>query len=126
MFCLFLYSVKPFPRNPGISDDSLYFGSFLPVLASFGGEFPSNDAFLDQSNVIGLFQSEKFPDFIGSLRSKTSWNFLVGETGDFVLALFGDYQGQNRNVMTDDAASDRTASPFPGPARAVALLVFVQ
>lgn len=87
------YSVISLSGKSGISNDSLNFGGFLSFLATLGGEFSSNNALLDQSDVISFFQSKEFSNFVSSLGTQSSRAVDVGETGDFLFTFLGDSYG---------------------------------
>ena len=98
----------------------------MPVLAGLGGEFPSDDALLNQSDIISLFQGEQFPDFVGSLGAESSGDVDISESRDIGCALLRDGDGNDGHVVAHDAASNGPSGPLAGPSGSVALLILVK
>ena len=96
--------------------------SFLSIL---GGEFSSDDAFLDQLDVIRLLQGEELSDFVGTLGAQSSGDVLVSDAGDLVFTLGGNGNGKDGDVVTDDATSDRFSLSFTFTSFSEAFLVLV-
>lgn len=50
----------------------------------------------------------------------------IGKPLDFLFTLFGNCQGEHRNVVTNDASTDRFSSTLSGTTRAITFLVLVK
>ena len=110
----------------GISNDSLDFRGFLSFLSILGGEFSSDHAFLDQSDIISLLQGEEFSDFVGALGAQTSGDVNISQSGDFLFSLLRNRNSQDANVVSDDAASNRLSFSFTLSSFSEAFLVLVE
>ena len=98
----------------------------MSVLSVLGGEFSSDHALLDQSDVVSLLQGEEFSDFVGTLGAQTSGDIDVGESGDLVVALLGDRNGQDGDIVSDDASSHRFSFSFTLSSFSETFLVLIQ
>lgn len=67
-------------------------------------DFTTHDKLAD---IIFLGQVEESSNFSGSLGAETTRKDGVGQSGDVVLALLDDDEGQGGNVGGDDATADR-------------------
>jgi len=88
-----------------------------------GDDFSSNDEF---ANIILLGQTEESTNLGGTLGAEALGVDNVGETWDVALALLDNGQSQNRQILSDNAATDRLALAFTGSARSVAGVAFGQ
>jgi len=88
-----------------------------------GDDFSSNDEF---ANIILLGQTEESTNLGGTLGAEALGVDNVGETWDVALALLDNGQSQNRQILSDNAATDRLALAFTGSARSVAGVAFRQ
>ena len=79
-----------FSRDSGISDDSLDFRGFLSFFSGGGSEFSSNNALLNQSNIVFLLQVKEFSNLVSSLGTQSSGNISISQFGDFGFTFFGD------------------------------------
>ena len=98
----------------------------MSILASLGGEFPSDDALLDQSDIISLLEGKQFSDLVGSLGPESSGDVDIGESRDISSALLRDGDGNHRHVVTHDAASNGPPGSLAGPSGSITLLILVQ
>lgn len=98
----------------------------MSLLSGLAGEFPSHDAFLDQSDIVALLQSEQFSDLVGSLRAQSSGDVGIGKPRNVRSSLLRDRKRNHGHVVTHDAPSDRTSGSLTGSSRSVAFLVLVQ
>jgi hypothetical protein len=110
----------------GVSNDSLNFRGFLSFLSVLGGEFSSNHAFLDQSDVIRLLQGEELSDFVGTLGAQTSGDVDISESGDLLFSLLRDRDGQHGDIVSDDASSHRFSFSFTLSSFSETFLVLIQ
>ncbi len=95
----------------------------LGLLALLDGQGPLDHVLTD---VVVFVQVEELADLGGSLRAQTPWDGGVGQTGDLLLALLDDDQGEDGQVAVDDAAPDGLAFTLPGAALAVARVALGQ
>jgi hypothetical protein len=58
------------------------------------------------SDIILLGQVEEFPDFGGTLRTQSVGEGSVGEAGNVVVTGLGDGNGEDTDIVTDDATTD--------------------
>jgi len=101
------------------SNESLDLGGFGIGLCTFflGGDFTADD---ELANIILLGQTKESSDFGGSLGTKTLGVDHVSETRDIIIALLHDRKSQNREILTDNAATDGLALAFTGASGSVA------
>ena len=92
-------------------------GVRLSVLLLSAIDIPTNNVFPD---IIFLRQVEEPPDLGCPLGTETLGEDVVGESGDFVLALLDDDDGEDGDIGTDDAAADGFALALTGAAGTVA------
>merc|ERR1719431_953565 len=85
--------------------------SFLQRLGSF------NDVL---AHIIFPGQVEKLADLGGTLGSKSSWDGVVGQAGNFSLALLDDTHGNYAHVSVNNTSPHRLAFPLSLPAGTVA------
>lgn len=88
-----------------------------------GDDFSSDDEFAD---IILLGQTKESSDLGGAFGTEALRVDNVGETRDVAIALFDNGQSQNRQILSDDAATDRLALAFTGSARSIAGVAFRQ
>jgi hypothetical protein len=77
-------------------------------------------------DIILLGQTKKSSNLGGALGAKALRVDNVGETWDVALSLLDNGQSQNRQILSDNAATDRLALAFTGSARSVAGVAFGQ
>jgi len=94
------------------------------LLAFFlGGDLTSDDVL---SDVIFFGQVKEFADFGSSLRAKSSGNNSVSQTLDFLLSLSQNNQIDDRQVRSNDTASNGLPLAFTISSRTVAFGIFVE
>ena len=71
-------------------------------------------------NIILLGQAKESSDLGGSLGTEAFGVDHIGEARDITLALLDDRQSQDREILTDDAATDGLALAFTGTTGSVA------
>ncbi len=74
------------------------------------------------THIVLLGQVEQFANVVGTLRSQTAGDGIVGEAWYGVGANFGHDEVEDGNVLSDDASTDGFAFAFSGTALAVALV----
>lgn len=86
----------------------------IETLTRFSSEGPAIciDIFPD---VIFLRQVKQFPDLWCPLWTSHSWLLSVSQTRQIIFSFFHNNQVQNREVLTDDASSNRLPSPLSIP-----------
>ncbi len=77
-------------------------------------------------DIILLGQTKESSDLGGAFGTEALRVDNVGETRDVAIALFDNGQSQNRQILSDDAATDRLALAFTGSARSIAGVAFRQ
>ena len=109
---LLLDSLSP---ESGLGHQSLHLGGLVPVglgvLLALEG--PADGVLLDEGAgagegllALGLFDAVEFADAGGSLGAQSSGLGLVGESGNLLVALLDEGEGEGLDVGADDAASD--------------------
>jgi len=71
-------------------------------------------------NIVFLAQVEELADLGGTFRAETLGENVVGEAGDFLLALFDDDKRENCDIGANDAPTNRLALALTGTAGSVA------
>lgn len=105
------------------SDQSLDLWCFCVWLSTFllGCNFTSNDEFAD---IVLLAQAEESSDLGSALRSKSLWVDNVGQTGDVGFTLLDNGECKDREIKSNDAASNRLSLALTGSSRSVAGVAF--
>jgi hypothetical protein len=83
--------------------------------------FPSNDKF---SHIVLLCQIEKLANFARPFGTKTFGVRDIRESGNLSIALLDDNEGEDGEIGTHDAATDRLAFAFSGTAGTVTGVAF--
>lgn len=58
------------------------------------------------ADIILLAEIEELADVASALGSETTWNVDVGQSGNLLLTLADDDQGEGRQVLVNDASAD--------------------
>jgi len=87
-----------------------------PLLASV----PAHHPLCDIPDIILLGQTKEFSDLSGSLGTKSLWVDNVGETWDILLALLDDGQSKDREILSNNAATNGLSLSLAGSSRSVA------
>jgi len=105
---LLVFLVNPLSSESGLSDESLDLGGLLSLLSSSSGPGSSDGSSLDQDSLLrlGLLNSEQLSNLGGSLGSQSSWLLIVGQSLDFLLSLSDEGEGQDSDVVINDASSN--------------------
>jgi hypothetical protein len=77
-------------------------------------------------NWITFFQGEKLTDVVCSLWTKSTGNLLVGQTFNFSFSFLDDGQVEDREIVVDNAATDRFSFSLASATGFIAGVVFVQ
>jgi len=88
------------------------------LLATLGGDGSTDD---ELAHILLGAEAEELADLGGALWAETHRLGLVGEAGNLLLALLDDDEVQHRQVLGDDASTDRLALHLTSAALAVAL-----
>jgi len=72
------------------------------------------------ADIVFLGETKESADLGGALRTETLGVNDIGETWDIAVALLDDGEGKNRQIHSDDAATDRLALALTSSAGAVA------
>jgi len=72
------------------------------------------------ANIIILGETEELSDLCSALWTQTLGVNDVGDTGDIILSLLDDGEGQDGKIHSDDAATDGLALSLSGTTRAIA------
>jgi len=124
---LFFFGLENFfSGESDIGDESLDFGSLLSRFSVGGSPGPPDYIFLEEGGVFFFGEAEELSDFVGSLGPKSSGALDVGESFEVSVSLFHYLEGQDTDIGSHDASSDRLSLPLSGPPGSVALLVFVE
>lgn len=107
--------VRILSRNGRLGD--LRLGVRLRILLLGALDLPANNVLPD---VVLLGEVEELADLSRTLGAKALGEDGVGQAGDLVVALLDDYEGEDGNIGTDDAATDGLALALTGAAGAVA------
>jgi len=86
------------------------FGVFLLVWI-LRSDRPSNNIL---PHIVILAQIEEFPDMVSPLGTQPLRQHNVRQSGDTLLALLDDHQGDDGEIGTNDATTDRLASSLGG------------
>jgi len=76
------------------------------------------------ANIIILGETEELSDLCSALWTQTLGVNDVGDTGDIVLSLLDDGEGQDGKIHSDDAATDGLALSLSGTTRTIAGVTF--
>lgn len=98
------------------------FGGLLSLLTVFCGEGSSDDVLLDDGNTVLLLVSVQASKSGESLGSESSGHLDIGQTFKILVTLLDDGEGQNSDVLSNDAPSDRLLLLLSGSSGSVALL----
>jgi len=101
------------------SHQSLDLGGLVAVLALLGGEGTSDDVL---ANIVLLGKVEQFADVVGTLRTKTTGDRVVGKSLDGVGTDLGDNEVQDGNVLSNDASTDGLALALTNTSWSVGLV----
>lgn len=71
-------------------------------------------------NIILLAQSKESSNFGGALWSKSLWVDNVRKTRDVILTLLDDGQSKDREILSNNATTDRFSLSLAGSSRSVA------
>ena len=71
-------------------------------------------------NVILLAKTEEFSDLGGSLGTKSLWVDNIGQTWNVRLTLLDNGKSENRQILTNDATTNRLSLTLTRSARSVA------
>ena len=93
-----------------VSNKTLDLGSLVSLVAVVF-ELTTDD---ELGDIVLLGETEELADVGSSLGSETAGNSssLVGQTGDFLLALLDNHQVEDADISTNNAATDRLALAF--------------
>ena len=80
-----------------LSSDSLFGDESLDSWSFVDGLVTSFDFSSDNvlSNIILLSEHESVSDVVGSLWTKSSWSFGIGESGNFTISLDENFKGND-------------------------------
>ena len=92
-------------------------GVWLRVLLLLALDLPPDDVL---ANIVLLGEVEELADLRRPLGTETLGKNVVGKTGDVVLALLDDHQGEDSDVRADDATTDGLALALARAAGSVA------
>lgn len=85
-----------------LSDKSLDLGGLEEGLVALLDFSPDNVL----PDVVFLLEEESFSNVVGSLGSESSWSGGISESGDFLLSLLDDLEGNDSEVWSANATSD--------------------
>lgn len=106
------------------SDQTLDLGCLgTGLLAILLREWALDDELAD---IILLGQVVQLADVAGALRSQATGNSGVGQSGNVLLALLDDDQGQGRQVLVNDATANRLTLALSGTTWAIARVALLQ
>jgi len=71
------------------------------------------------ADIVFLGETEETADLGGTLGTETLGVDDIGDTGNIVVALLDDGESENREIHSDNAATDRLALALTGTARSV-------
>jgi len=93
----------------GLSADSLLSDESLNLRGLVVGLIANLELSLDDvlGHIVLLLEGEGLSDVAGSLGAESSGSLLVGESGDFTLSLNEDLEGDDSEIGSADASSDR-------------------
>lgn len=72
------------------------------------------------AHIVLLLEVEELTDVAGALRSETTWNIDVGQSGNLLFAFAHDDECESGQVLVDDASSDGFAFTFASATWSVA------
>lgn len=75
------------------------------------------------ANIVSLLELEQFADLGGTLGTKTERINGVGQSGERAVALLDDDHVQDRQIVGDNASTNRSSSTMPRPLGAEAVRV---
>ena len=101
------------------SHQSLDLRSLVAVLALLGGEGTSDNVL---ANIVLLGKVEQFADVVGTLRTKTTRDRVVGKSLNGVGTDLGNNEVQDGNVLSNDASTDGLALALTGTSLSVGLV----
>jgi hypothetical protein len=83
------------------------------------GKFTSDN---ELTHIIFLGQVKKLPDVVGALRTKTTWDGVIGKAWDSSSSNLCNDEVKNGNIVAYNAPTDGFALTFSSTALAVALV----
>ena len=98
-FCL---SFQFLPSESGISNQSLYFWSFIINFATFNNLSADNH----RGDIRALFCEKHFSNFISSLGTKSPNLFSISESRDGFFSFLHNNELEHFDIGSDDATSD--------------------
>jgi hypothetical protein len=107
------------------SDETLDLGSLGVglLLGVLGLDLTTNDELAD---IIGLVQVEELADVVGTLGSETLGDSSVSKSGNVLLTLLDDNEGEHGQVRGDNAATDGLSLALTSAARTVGGVTLAQ